>query len=300
LLLYDRIASVLIGTTSAQTAVRVRGLRISFEVKKTRTKTPNTAKIDIYNLSEDTQNKIKESDGFVVLKAGYVTAGEEDLFRGNILHITRKLTPPDTVVTIEAQDGNTELNGKMVSLSFVDSVSAMTVLNTILTHFNLSRKSMSVLDVSDKQYIKGFTFTGLAKDALTKVTDYLGLEWAVQDNEFKLVPVNGADKYPVVLLTSDSGMLGSPSKIEDKKAGLAGWSVTSLLMPAVEPASRVALQSEFVQSGSVFTVHSIVHSGDTHGDTWQSKLELYNKVSQSSIVRQRASLSAVGVSGGSH
>lgn len=276
-MLYDRIASLLIGTTSAQAAVRIRGLRVVFDVKKTRTKSPNTAKIEVYNLSDETRNKIKEEDGFVVLRAGYVQSGEEDVFRGNIQQVYKKKQPPDSVTVIEAQDGNSTITEKTAALSYGSGISAKRIMNDVIGQIGIGRKSTSVVSVADKQLANGFSFSGLAKDALSKITEFLGLEWSIQDNEVKLVPVDGADGYPVVLLSSDSGMIDSPVKLDDKKNKLAGWSVRALLMPGIEPASRVALESEEIPSGSIYTVSSISHNGDTWGDAWTSKLELYNK-----------------------
>ena len=64
---FDRISAI-----DVSPDIRVRDLRIKFEVKKNVTSNINSARVGIYNLSQNTRNRItSDSSSLVRILAGY-------------------------------------------------------------------------------------------------------------------------------------------------------------------------------------------------------------------------------------
>ena len=279
--LSNRTASVIIGAFGAQ-VISISDLRIMFNVEKTDGKDPNTARIEIYNLSEKTRNLIKTLEEFIILNAGYVSGdGEQLLFSGDISSIVHRKMIPDVVTTIVADDGKNSITDSKISLSHVAGVSATIILKKILSVFPIS-SNLEMITYTDKKYANGFSFVGLAKDALTKVTEFLGLDWSIQNNEVKLTLFDSDDLTRSMFLSEETGLIGSPERLSasvrkaKKKTNKdkPGWKFTSLLLPKINPKNKIAVSSDEIPDNSVFTVSNVSHNGDTHGSDWNTVTEV--------------------------
>lgn len=280
--LFDRVARVTIGSPGGG-GLRISELRISFDISKDDGKDANDAKIDIYNLSEASRRRIDEIDELVFLEAGYADGdGLETLFIGNITNISHSITPPDVLTSITANDGSKEMKNAKSNFSFASGISGREVLRKVLQSFSISSDFNNV-SFTDKNYANGFSFVGSSTDALTKVTQFLGLSWSIQNNEIKLVQFDGNDGSRIVLLSPETGMIGSPEKElfadrtakgDSKKVDVPGWRIRSLLQPKIVPTNQIVVNSREVPQNSLFTVMTVVHSGDTHGVEWSSVVEV--------------------------
>lgn len=280
---FKRQATVTIGPPG-EGGLKISGLRVSFRIVKDDDKDPNEASIDIYNMSEESRRKIDSVDSLLYLDAGYVDGtGIETLFVGNITDITHHITPPDISTKIIVNDGSKDLQDKRMSLSFESGISGREVLRQILNSFSMGNNFKDI-SIPGIKYANGVSFSGSSRNALTKATSFLGLNWSIQNNEIKLVQFDGDDGSRAVLLSPDTGMIGSPEKISfktrnykglSKKDDIPGWRITSLLQPQLVPASKVVINSkELTTENSLFSVMSVSHSGDTHGSEWHSIIEV--------------------------
>jgi len=278
---YRRSASINIGRRGGNAKI-LTGLRIVFNVDKTEGKDPNTARIEIYNLSEATRNLIDKNDQFIILNAGYLDGdGEELVFIGNIKSITHTIKKPEVITVITASDGDNALFNSKISISHDRGVSGDTILEQVLKAIPLS-SNLSTISYTSKSYANGFAFAGLAKDALTKITKFLELEWSIQNNEIRLIPFDGDDKTIAVRLTPETGLIGSPERLTGstrKAKGLSkkdksGWKFRSLLQPKINPSNKVVVQSREIPNESTFTVYTVTHIGDTHGPEWETVTEV--------------------------
>ena len=285
---FRRSASLTIGKPNALTAISIKDLRITFEISKVESKDPNTAKIEVFNLSEDTRKKIETEQlgDNIILYAGYLDGeGEQLLFSGDVVSVTHKIIRPNVVTTIMANDGANSLGSSKISISKNKGVSARSILQTILSTFPLPNNLKTIFLPVEKIYSNGFAFTGMSKVALTKVTEYLDLEWTIQNNEIRLTPFDGNDSTTAVLLNTKSGLLNSPSRILDdtKKAkgtsvkNKPGWKVQSLLSPKINPKGQLGISSREIPDNTIFNVHSVIHRGDTHGPEWISTIEVHDQ-----------------------
>jgi hypothetical protein len=287
--LFDRVVEVLIGKKGSEQTLRVTDLRVTFAVKKSSTKDVNSARVDIFNLSPDLRSRIRKTEDVLILKAGYAQdTGPEILYRGDITLVQHVKQLPNIITRIESGDGTQALMDTRVSLTYKAGTSAKQIIRDLLKKFPIAEKSALVNKVlnsiPEAQYANGFAASGLGKDALDEVTEKLGLEWSIQDNEFKLLVKGGTDGSRAILISPTTGMIEAPERSlniikKSKKRGITkdipGWTVKSLLQPKIEPGGVVSIESAEIPAGSAFRVESIEHKGDTHSmNQWTSEMDV--------------------------
>jgi len=270
---FNRSASVMV-VSNGQTATIVSGLRITFKVVKTRDKSLNSARIEIYNLSENTRNLLSAPKAKIILNAGYLEDEVSTVFKGDIVRAYTLKRPPEVVTVIDALDGRTASLTKL-SVGYPAGTSAKTILNDVA---RISGLTSANLPDNNRTHANGFSFTGLARDVLTKCAKLLGVDWSIQNDTLKCVPVNQSDNSRVQVLSVDTGLIESPVKIGNidptkQSTSIDGWKVTHLLLPSVEPGNKIVIKSQSLSS-EVYSVATIEHNGDNFGDDWSSTLEV--------------------------
>ena len=109
--------------------IRLSGLRVSFNIQKNLSITPNSGVIRIWNLSRDHRNLIKDYGDEVTVYAGYERgSGEELLYIGDTTTVYHTYELPDVVTTLECGDGDRYVNQKHFSLSFQSGATAREVI----------------------------------------------------------------------------------------------------------------------------------------------------------------------------
>lgn len=278
---FNRVASVVFDDVDRPGfGFEISGLRISFDIQKTADKTPNTCKLVIYNLSEATRAKIKK-DQKIILKAGYSDGAKPKvIFIGNISVYNHAKKHPEIVTTIDADDGLKGQVESRVTLSHGPGAKAATILKQIVKTLPFSDE-LNKISLPDVEYPEGFAFTGPSRFALEKVLKKMGMEWSVQNDLLKVITQGGTDSSTAVVLKASTGLIGSPERLtsETRKAKgkdqtvKPGWKFESLINPEINPNGRVSVTSEQIKENTIFKVISVQHSGDTHGDNWNSTIE---------------------------
>jgi hypothetical protein len=281
MLLFDRSASLLIGAKQATEALSIAGLRITFDIKKTKSTnlTPNTAKIEVYNLSKDSRDFVQPIKGLVILRAGYKDE-EKEIFKGSIIRAWHSKKPPDVITTLECLDGYDIINGTPQTFGFSPGTSAKKCLNSIVDKMKIDKGASDIKSVVDIMYSKGYSFSGQGIVAIDKICKDLNLEFSIQNNAIKFTLKNKGDSLPVDVISSETGMLDSPVMIEDadptdpQKTKKQGWQVKCLLRPYLEPHNRVQIDSlTSPDKKAQFIVNTIQHSGDTWGNEWTTTVD---------------------------
>lgn len=266
---FNRTASVVIGP-KGQTGVEISGLRIVFDIKKTASTAQNALTLKIYNLSETTRSFIDDDDNQVIVRAGYENEdGEENIFIGTVTNVTTKYEGADVVTTIESGDGHDVLKDAKLFESFKPGTTAEQVVKALSDSFGVAVKEISA-DLKEA-FANGFSVSGSAKKSMDVVAAKIGAEWSIQDGELIVVKEGKPNADDVILLTPETGLIGSPEKTKDTQ-GLSGLNVKSLLSPKIIPTGRVKVKSRDIDG--VFRIESVQHQGDTHGDSWFTVTEL--------------------------
>lgn len=290
--LYNRAYQLTVGPKNG-TGLQIRRLRCSFFVEKTLEKTPNSARIQVYNLSSDSRSFIESKNNFVILEAGYgrwvtqpITRQEtfegvlKTIFLGDLAKVRTERNGPDIITTLQCGDGENAYAVANINASLTPGVKVGQVLTTILNTMGLNKGEILGLNEQDV-YRQGVTLSGPARDQLDLITRKQGVEWSIQDDKLQILPPSIGSQQEVVLLNSTSGLIGTPFKdkivnqnILKKKDGenaTSGIECTSLLNAEIRPGRFVRVESSFVTGN--FKVTKVRHEGDNYGDNWYSIIE---------------------------
>ena len=268
-------------------------LHIGFSIEKDTTKESNKAKLEIYNLSEATRKKIELADTEVEIYAGYERAGGAILaFKGTVTYGFTRDAGTDCITTLDLADGTVALRDSYCSLSYAPGTSAKTIIQRCANEMGVP--VVYGEDVGEfESYKNGFSFIGQAKDALTEICDALGLSWSIQNNILNIILAGGTSTNRGLVFSPQSGLVGvperivqaeyksnksNPKKTQKEKAKKndprkkAGWKINTLLVPSVNPADMVKVESKWITGW--FRVEKVSHRGDYNGTNWGSMMEL--------------------------
>lgn len=278
--LYDRIISLDIGDFGS-VGIHIEGLRISFRVEKTANRSVNTAEVDIYNLNKSTRELISDIHTNIIINAGYVnSSGAEVLFKGDIVRFNDMFNPPDRITHLEAGDGIRLIRETMISLSFTDGIKAQYIFEDIAKLLpGITLRSDTLPE--NKSFANGWSFVGPAAEALDKIANSINARWSIQNNELQIIGKNESNQTEAILISPASGLISSPERLEDVYDDLEeemkppGWKLQTFLQPKIEPGGIIEIESDAV-SGQ-FIVDSVIHEGDTHGESMISSLEVFEQ-----------------------
>lgn len=278
---FDRQCRVTIGP-SGESGLQVdQRFRIEFRVIKTVSREANSANIAIYGLSEQTRAELLKIGTASVLQ---IEAGYPDSIEVlAISDVTRKKVRregTEVIADIECEDGARVVLARKINLSFAAGASVDRVLSRIAEELAVGRRETGVV-VSGK-YLEGVSFSGPAADVLDKVTGKAGVTWSVQDGMLQILDRIDASQDRGILITPETGLLGSPELIEDddqiteRRRGV-GYRIRTLLHPKARPGERLTLRSAGVDK--VLRIDSLQHTGDTRGHRWETEIEAYAELS---------------------
>jgi hypothetical protein len=264
-------------------------LRITFDIDKDLTQQTNKSAISIYNLSETTRKKLEVDDLICTLEVGYADdIGLRRIFVGAVTYSTTRREGPDKITELELSDGQVAIRDTVVSLGYAAGVSGSKVVNDVAAQMGLV--SQIAPDVEFASYPAGFSFVGMGRDCLDKVMGAAGATWSIQNNVLQVIMNSGNTNIRAFVFSPDSGLIGSPERIikavkrpdkestkkrkvkKEKHEKKAGWKITTLLAPTVNPGDLVRVESSTITGW--FRVESLKHSGDSHDKDWYSNMEL--------------------------
>jgi hypothetical protein len=276
-LLYNRVVTLVVGPPG-QFGKQITNLRMNFKVEKTSEANPNTGSIEVYNISRQTLAIIEKKGSAMVIKAGYEN-NPVLVFSGDIAKVTTDKKGADLVTKIECGDGEASYQNADFSQSFAPGTTVNKVLNDVVGSFKATAGDILGGDTSVFQ--NGLTLCGSSRDHMDEICKKQNLEWSIQDGAVQVLPKGGSSRKPAVLLNSDTGLIGTPTRIKILRATTdpllgegnqdAGVKFKSLMNPLLKPGQLVKLASFNVNG--VFTVRKVTHAGDTYGNTWESEVE---------------------------
>lgn len=232
----------------------ISGLRMSFEIKRDGKPKPDRATITIYNPNLDTISALEEEDISVFLRAGYGDRPPEVFSGSAVDELEVKYDRKDRVVTIKATDGGAEYRGAVLSESWVGPIGSLELIRRIADTLGLG---VGYLDeeLEDVPYNQGFVHAGAARDALDKVVATSGGEWTIQDGELIVSLIGKATAHQAVLLSRNSGLIGSPEKTK------RGVKIKSLLNGRLLPGRVVQVKA--LQYSGWYKIQTSTMRGDS-------------------------------------
>lgn len=257
----------------------ITGLRIEFLCKKNRSSTANEMTVKVYNPNQDTINQSLSSGANFRLYAGY---GEDLKLIGQCQITSAYPTKQgvDNILTIESLDGIEDIKRTKVSLSFQRGATVKQVLDAIVKSLGTPLKVAKDVDTSIA-FNNGYAYAGGVAGALDEVLNRCSAKWFILNGDLIVLGRSGTTELQAVFLSEDTGMIGTPTPIEDATNSQTvgevkkGWKVKSLLQGDINPADIIAIESKFVKGE--FIVESVEHKGDTHSKEWSSEVICYGR-----------------------
>lgn len=275
---FNRKAELIVAK-AGQSGIKIAGLRIAFDIKKTGTSESNTCKITVNNLTKNTQNQIKaDGDLLAELKVGYEEGSTGTIFIGDIINVNHNNTKPGSITTIEVEDGAKALKSKKISCSFKAGSTVRQVLEKAVKELGLPEKTrMALVNIPNVVLPSGYAFEGHVAEMMDELCLDNGLEWSVQNNEMKMYTKTGTDDntiYKTVLIGSPRHILQKSKKhtLSDVE-NFVGWEFDTLLLPQAEPGGKIVLSSVDISPAIDLKIKEVSHNGDTHGDNWTTTIK---------------------------
>jgi len=259
--LWGRQAVLTFGVKGEQ-GVRATGLRISFDVTKETEK--NNAKITVYNLNEANRGILKNSSKLAVrLDVGYIQDRVDMLWTGDITRAASWKENGDWITEIISGDGD-----QAKTEGFIDkSYAAGTDLKSVIKDVVQSLKNAGGLAIGDMSKIvtdiaqNGFAASGAAKNVMDALMARQGKDWSIQDGEIVILDKNAATTEEAVVLTPNTGLIGSPI-IREKGVEVKALIQTTRLRPGR------ALKLESALFKGTYRIAKSHYIGDTHSQDW--------------------------------
>jgi hypothetical protein len=267
-------------------------LRIKFKVKRSDTQTPNMAEITVYNLEDQTAQRIQKEFSKVILQAGY----EQNfgvIFQGNIKQVIRgRENSTDTFLQIIAGDGDLSYNFAIVNTTIASGAGQAAQINAAVSAMTKTGETTAgnIGELPPSQLPRGKVMYGMARDYLKQSAESSDKTWSIQDGKVQMVPLSSYLPGEAVQLTSKTGMVGTPQQTNE------GINVKCLLNPKIKVGGRIQLNNEDVArlkidlsqpnspanipapitSDGVYYVLVVEMTGDTRGQEWYCDLTTLN------------------------
>lgn len=282
---YLRQISLKIGNND--TALDLSNLRIRFSIRRGDLKTPNSADIRMYNVSDQTAQRAQKEFERIVLQAGY--AGNYGvIFDGTIKQVRRgRESQTDTYLDITAADGDSAYNFAVMSTSLAAGSTPDGHLQAALQAMASRGITMGQgMTLSGNKLPRGKVMFGMVRDHLDNLGKTQDMSWSFQDGQLTLIPNTAYLPGEAVVVTSATGMVGLPEQTQN------GITVKMLLNPSVKVGRRLqidnasiqlmryglsiddlksnglATQSVYLDSDGLYRSIVVNHSGDTRGNEW--------------------------------
>lgn len=261
-------------------------LRVRFSVRRADIQTPNTLEARVWNVSEETANKVQKEFTRVVLQAGYEYGNYGILFDGNVKQIRwGRENQTDTYMDILAADGDEAYNFAVVNTTLAagsQPTDHAWAAQAAMAEHGIKKGFMPTAD--EPKLPRGKVMFGMSRDYLRDASAATNCSWSIQDGYLQLVPLTGYLPGEAVVLTAKTGMVGMPEQTQD------GIRVKCLLNPMIKVGGRVQIDNKSVQRMRIDMSYTAInffpkvaddgfyrvlvaeHHGDTRSTEWYSDL----------------------------
>jgi len=258
--------------TTESNAVVLRDLRVVFRIDKSLESKPNTAEVVISNLAERTRAAFQEKPLYVTLDVGF-DDDEARLFTGDLIYANSRKLSTDWETTMQLGDGSRTHRYARVRRSFKSGINVKDALSETAKSMGLRiPKTVDAAKELLTKFSSGLTLEGPSEKELTRLLTPKGMRWSIQDGQLQVLRDRDFRREEAVVISEDTGMIGSPENGAPKQRGEPPtMSVSTLLDPRLIPGGRARIESR--QISGLFRVEHVSHTGDTHGPDWTTRIE---------------------------
>lgn len=243
-------------------------LHISFSIEKSDTESANTAKVQIWNLSNKNLKVLDSKDCILELKAGY---GENTPLAlvGSISSVITTRDNADRMTEIEVVDGRVGLRDANVSISMNGKVNSKKVYELLANKMGMPMVFAS--DLKFKTFPKGFSFVGKARTCLQKLATYNKHRWTIQNEIIQITNPGKAISSRAFLLNKETGLIGIPKQITlstdaNNSKTRNGYEIEYLMNCSIGVNDVIELDSSTAKG--YFRVYKLTIDGDNLEGDW--------------------------------
>lgn len=243
------------------------------DIVKTVNSEPNSLSLTMFNLSKESRDWMTKPGLILELTAGYKARDLQGVvFKGQIETVKSKRSGTEWETEFAGFDGAKTTRNAEIEKTFAAGTANKAIMNELVKVLTtapndktvaLTRGNIDLSKVSGS-INKARTLKGLAIDYYTEFCSSFNLRPQIIDGTLHTVGSNLSISNEIILLDSDSGLLGVPERTE------TGWLFKSLLRYDMQPGHRVQVKSEVLKSEILMT--SIKHTADTTGE-WITEIE---------------------------
>lgn len=252
----------------AAVSAEISGLYVKFRVRWEASGTPATGDIEVYNLSEGSENRIRDRGKSVELFGGYQGGSLESIAQGDVRRVSRKRVGLDRVAVIRFGGNIDKTQRTVFSRAYQGRVSVRQVVRDVVA-------DMDGIEVGDLRAIpagaalENRSFALPSRTVLTGLLAPLDLAWYEEGGEISVIARGQSkdDRYDIII-SEQSGMVGTPTITDD------GVRVRTLLDHRIRMDTRFRVESEYGEASGVdYHVVSYEHSGDNRSGGWFTDIE---------------------------
>ncbi|MBJ9593240.1 phage protein [Burkholderia seminalis] len=289
---YLRKASLVIGTDAD--ALDLSDLQFTFSIRRGDIQTPNSARIRIFNLSDNTAQRISGEFTRVVLQAGYQNGPFGTIFSGTIKQVRRgRYSQTDTVTDVTAASGDAWYTYATIRKTLAAGSTYMDHIQAVVDSmkpYGLTVGYMPQFEVNPLP--RGRVLVGMAREIMRNAAYNLKADWSIQDTQLQLVPQDSYMPGEAIVLTSQTGMIGLPQQDQN------GITIKCLLNPNARISGLVQIDNKSIQQDEysltisksavesnlalnrygrlnddgTYKILVAEHEGDTRGESWYTTL----------------------------
>lgn len=295
---YLRRANLLV--VEGEQALDLSQMHFVFETKQADEESPNNCAIRVFNLSEDTSNRVRGEYSRVVLQAGYAASGAGVIFDGTIkqFRVGRNPEGLTTYLDILAADGDTAYNFSLVSRSMAAGSTAAERVRAGIDAMAGDGVKAGAVDVPGTGGVlpRGKVLFGLARAAIRGEAATAGATWNISNGLVNVTPLDGYLPSEAVVLTASTGLIGRVEQTEDGMrcrsllnprlivGGLVKIDNRSINQTAAAPGAEIAggqvpynrwagvQQFATLANDGLYRIYVAEHKGDTRGGEYYTDL----------------------------
>jgi len=225
--------------------IKIEKLRMTFNITKTMSNELENANITIYNLSNNTRNKIRRTTYLdervqgspVIVEAGYSDLVQQ-VFSGEVTFISHEKKMANIITSLDASNQYLTCSTANVEKSFSKGVTAKELVEYLISQLGLDPQIETVKEIlNNKRFDRNYILSGQIRSNLNQITKLLDLSWTIQDKKLIILKQGQPLSMQAIEVSSNNGLISVKRTNE-------GYDFFSLLNPQIKPGHLVYLKSK--------------------------------------------------------
>ena len=270
-------------------------LRVAFKVRKSNSvyQSGNTMQLSIYNLSQGTRSQINDFNDYVILRAGWFGKTLPIIYQGSSISVNHRISPPNAITQINCLDESASLialTNTNPKISVNSNISIRSLVENIAKYYRLS---VAVNEIPIESILQsGYSSSDKSiKEVLSDLANRADCSISIVDSKIYIYKTSDSElPRGYIDISEENGMIGYPQKygynpanpvlnLGKSRLRPSMWRVETQLNGNINIFSGTRLFCPALKiNGQEGLVISLEHNCDTHGGSWKTILDTYEKL----------------------